>query len=280
LIEILVDPKTQNTRENRFGATLTDCVDRHGLIALYYGLDGKGRPFDEDKIVSSSTRTFRHDVFISYRDASELQLAQRFHDKLTSDGWKVWFDKKCIGKTVNWRMAFMTGVMTSAMILTILSKGSINHTCASTTPTDDEIWDMKKRSYPELRADSPCDNVLLEHRLAGEFALRDWCKIYPVMVGKKQASGVYTDYFRDGSHPTSTEMSTTVVEAVENELNDFFNLHSLNVLQPNKTVEKVLREILDCQGMKIVGDYDVAFEAAIKEINETLISAGRTPTPP
>jgi len=280
LIEILVDPKTQNTRENRFGGTLTDCVDRHGLIALFYGRDGKGSPFDEDKAVVSTTRIPRHDVFISYRDASEKELAQRFHDRLTSDGWNVWFDKKCIGPTVNWRTAFMTGVMRSAMIVTILSKGAINHTCNSATPTETEIRNMKKRSYPELRADSPCDNVLLEHRLAGEFALRNWCKIYPVMVGKKQASGVYTDYFRDGSHPRSTEMTSTVVEAVEKELNHFFAFHRLEVLEPNKTVEKILQEITDCNGKKIEGDYDVAFEAAIKEINEVLKAAGRTPTPP
>ena len=174
----------------------------------------------------------------------------------------------------------MTGVMRSAMIVTILSKGAINHTCNSATPTETEIRNMKKRSYPELRADSPCDNVLLEHRLAGEFALRDWCKIYPVMVGLKQASGEYSDYFRDGSHPRSEEMKTTVVEAVEKELEAFLALHRLEMLQPNKTVEKILQDITDCNGKKIEGDLDVAFESAIKEINETLIADGRTPTPP
>jgi hypothetical protein len=217
---------------------------------------------------------------VSYRDSSDKELARAFYDRMTSAGWNVWFDKVCIGATVNWRKAFMTGVMKSEMIVIILSKGAINHTCDSATPTEDEIWDMQKRSYPELKEDSPCDNVLLEHRLAGEFAVRGWCKIYPVMVGKKQASGEYSDYFLDGSHPRSEAMKTTVVEAVESELEEFFALNFLEVLQPRKTVEKVLRYITDCNGKKIEGDLDVAFEAAIQQINDTLIDAGRTPTPP
>jgi hypothetical protein len=217
---------------------------------------------------------------ISYRDSSEKVLAKRFYDRLTRDGWKVWYDKVCIGPTVNWRDAFMKGVMKSSMIVTLLSKGAINHTCDSATPTEDEIWDMMKRSYPELKEDSPCDNVLLEHRLAGEFAVRGWCQIYPVMVGKKLASGQYSDYFLDGSHPRSEAMKTTVVEAVEIRLKEFFELQSLEVKQPRKTVEKILEYITDCNGKKIEGDLDVAFEAAIKQINDTLIDAGRTPTPP
>ena len=174
----------------------------------------------------------------------------------------------------------MKGVMKSSMIVTLLSKGAINHTCESANPTKDEVWDMKKRCFPELKEDSPCDDVLLEHRLAGELALRGWCQIYPVMVGKKLASGEYSDYFLDGSHPRSEAMKTTVVEAVESELEEFFALQSLEVLQPNMTVESILEYITDCNGIKIEGDLEVAFEAAIKQINDTLIAAGRTPSPP
>ena len=174
----------------------------------------------------------------------------------------------------------MNGVMKSALIVAILSKGAINHTCESVNPTDDEIWDMKRRSYPELRVDSPCDNVLLEHRLAGEFAVRGWCQIYPVMVGKKLASGEYSDYFLDGSHPRSETMKTTVVEAVEMRLEEFFALQSLQVLQPRKTVKNILKYITDCNGKKIEGNLDIAFESAIRQINEILTRVGRTPSPP
>jgi hypothetical protein len=229
---------------------------------------------------------------VSYRDSSDLELARRFYDRLTSDGWKVWFDKVCIGATVNWRKAFMTGVMKSEMIVTILSKGAINHTCESANPTGVEIADMKKRSFPELKEDSPCDNVLLEHRLAVEFAIREWFKIYPIFVGKKHTSGNYSDYFRDGSHPSTEAMKTTVVKAVETQLQKFFALHSLEVKQPNMTVEMILQDVTDCNGKKFGegylddkgdlvggGDLDVAFESAIEEINKALIQAGRTPTP-
>lgn len=73
------------------------------------------------------TAVVEYDVFISYRDASERELTQRFYDRLTSDGWKVWFDKVSIVKTVNWRKAFMIGVMKSKMIVIILSTGAIKH---------------------------------------------------------------------------------------------------------------------------------------------------------
>ena len=165
----------------------------------------------------------------------------------------------------------MTGIMNSKLVVIILSKGAINHTCENANPTEEEIWATKKRSFPELRTDSPCDNVLLEHRLAGDFAIRGWCKIYPVMVGKKQTSGEYSDYFLDGSHPRSQEMKTTVVEAVERRLEEFFALHSLEVLQPNMTVERILEYITDCNGKKIEGDMDVAFESAIEGINKSLL---------
>jgi serine/threonine protein kinase len=213
------------------------------------------------------------DVFVSYRDDSDRELARLIYETLTVDGWKVWLDKNCIGPTVNWRTAFMTGVMASAIIVCILSKGAINHSI-SANPTQEEQDDVKKRSFPSLTAESECDNVLLEQRLAGEFAQKDWCRIYPLFVGNKDTStGEYSDFFLDGSYPNSEQMKTmkaTVVMNVEMELQDFFNAKNLKISQPNLSVARILRNITDCNGKKIVGNFEAAFREAIDEIEKTL----------
>ena len=197
---------------------------------------------------------------------------------MSNDGWIVWFDKKAIRLCDNWREEFMTGVLKSAMIVCLLSKGAINHSCDIATATEKDLENAKKRSYPMLTADSPCDNVLLEQRLAVESYRRGWGKICPILIGQQLPSGDYGDYFLDGSHPNTEQMDTTVVAAVETELHGFMSLHSLEVLQPDRTISQILRDITDCNGKKIEGNLDVAFKVMIDAINEKLIEIGRTPS--
>ena len=88
------------------------------------------------------------DVFISYRVSSDLKHAERLYNLLIAAGLRVWWDKKCLESGKEWQKGFCRGLGSSTAFLCILSKAGT------------------EEPFESLHAESRCDNVLLEHRLA------------------------------------------------------------------------------------------------------------------
>ena len=86
---------------------------------------------------------------------------------------------------INREDGFCDGLVKSRTIIMLLSRDAINHAT------------NKRQSFVELTAESPCDNVLLEHRMALEFrALGLLQNIFPVMIGDfDETTIVYSNYF-------------------------------------------------------------------------------------
>ena len=104
---------------------------------------------------------------------------------------------------------FCEGLIKSRCFVALLSHGAIHH------PSN------PRQNFLQLTADSGCDNVLLEHRLALELRQRGLVeKIYPVMVGEvettqaQSSAVVYKRYQRFDLAP----VSSVVVKAVERKL--------------------------------------------------------------
>ena len=81
-----------------------------------------------------------------------------------------------------------------------------------------------------LSKKSPCDNVLLEYRLALELRERNMLTfIYPLLVGDKVVDDdnniSYTDYFISQCHPVCA--NDVLVESIEIGLQDHLNRLSL-----------------------------------------------------
>ena len=112
------------------------------------------------------------DLFISYRVRTEKDLAERLHDKLCAERLLVWLDAKKIDAGDDWRIAFVDGLFGSRIFTPLLSRKGLS-------------------SMRTLKADSPCDNLLLEYRIAIELYLhhnaygRGPLNILPVLVGDR-----------------------------------------------------------------------------------------------
>jgi len=105
-----------------------------------------------------------HDVFISYRVASDAELARELHARLTEAGLRVWLDTVCLVDGRRWLDGFCEGMARSRAFVPLVSVGGM---C----------------SWAGLSAESPCDTVLLEHRLALELRARGLLQaIFPVFV--------------------------------------------------------------------------------------------------
>ena len=131
--------------------------------------------------------------------------------------------------------------MKSSVFVPILSRDAINSSS------------VEKQNYTLLSRSSPCDNVLLEHRLALELVERGTLLcVYPVLVGDivmDRDKELYTDYFSSGCHPTCT--NKVVVDSVENTLQDHLNRLCFGTpLLENMTVPLILEYIVRNQGKR------------------------------
>ena len=53
------------------------------------------------------------DVFLSYRVAADAALAEQLYDKLTMNGVRVWWDKRCLPPGKPWEDGFVDGLLRS-----------------------------------------------------------------------------------------------------------------------------------------------------------------------
>ncbi len=123
-----------------------------------------------------------YDVFISYRVASDAAVAQELYDLLCAKGCRVWWDRRCLALGRDWREGFCGGLATSRAFVALLSREGF---AARDTAGGGAVAGRNWGSHCLTRA-SPCDNVLLEHRLALELAHSERGLlelIIPVFVG-------------------------------------------------------------------------------------------------
>jgi TIR domain len=148
-------------------------------------------------------------VFLSYRVASDTNIALLIYEKLSRRGIRVWFDKMNILPGREWEQEFADGLLTSSCFVCLLSRNAINHP------------NKPIQNFNALESSSKADSVLIEWNLALEFAERGLLtKIYPIMIGDKviaETEGepmvTYTNYFSSGCHPSSCK--DVIVESVE-----------------------------------------------------------------
>jgi hypothetical protein len=205
------------------------------------------------------------DVFISYRVASDLNHAEILYERLQAEGFKVWWDKKCLAPGVNWEIGFCDGLVKSRVFLPIISRGAINH------PTN------TRQSFPSLEDSSKSDSVLLEYSLALELRERGLTeKIYPVLIGDTeviQCDGnnviKYGNYFTGGCHPRLH--GDVIVTSVQNQLEEHLNRLCFGTpLLENLTVSKVLNEITKNKGPLVEGVQNEAFDAVVVDAKKML----------
>ena len=58
-------------------------------------------------------REFEYDYFINYRVKSELDVVEKSYYFLTSKGYKVYWDKKCLKSGQDWKEGFINGIKKS-----------------------------------------------------------------------------------------------------------------------------------------------------------------------
>jgi hypothetical protein len=202
-----------------------------------------------------------YDVFLSYRVASDVQHAELLYELLTEAGMKVWWDKRCLKAGVNWEQGFCSGLVCSRYFVCILSRGAIN------------AEGNKRQNFGLLEENSPCDNVLLELRLAlelQELGLIE--KVFPVLIGDKSSAGEggedgeqakYVNFFSSGCLPSA--MPDVPVRAVER--NVLLHLEEQGLGSPvvlQNSVKGTVNAVLKCNGAIIEGAAEKAFADAVE----------------
>ena len=209
----------------------------------------------------------KYDVFLSYRVASDSQHVEKLYELLTAQGFKVYWDKLCLKPGVDWEQGFCEGLVSSRAFVPLLSRDAINH--------PDIAW----QNFSKLTADSRCDNVFLEHRLAVELqGLGLIEKLFPIFIGNLDATtSEYSDYFKSGCHPSLPEV---MVKSVEEKLRHHMESQALGTpIVPDRTVASVVGAVAACQGAFIVGPADATFAAAAASIAKMLTDVPVTQSP-
>ena len=200
----------------------------------------------------------KYDVFLSYRVATDAHHVEKLYKLLTAQGFKVYWDKLCLLPGVNWEQGFCEGLVSSRAFVPLLSRDAINHS--------EKAW----QNFSKLKADSNCDNVFLEHRLAVELqGLGLIENLFPVFIGVFDATtSEYSHYFGSGCHPSLPEVT---VKSVEDKLRHHMESQALGTpVLPDRTVKSVVGAITACQGAFIVGSDDATFLEAADSIVKML----------
>jgi hypothetical protein len=200
----------------------------------------------------------RYDVFVSYRAASDVRHAKYLYDRLQARGLSVWLYHVSSTPGIPWVKELSSTLVDCVSFVCLLSREAINH--------PERPWE----NFSELKIDSDCDFVFLEHRFALELqALRYLRTIIPLMIGDADDASVtpsplYTNYYSSGCHPHAADKH---VEAVELKLMTCLSL--LNLGEPlvrNKTAKATLEDIVAFQSVFVDGKGYEAFENVVEKI--------------
>eukprot|EP01051_Picozoa_sp_SAG22_P005397 SAG22_NODE_319_length_12493_cov_33.326475_3_plen_404_part_00 len=192
-------------------------------------------------------------VFISYRVASDRQLARRLYELLsdltledTGQRLRVYLDQTRLEDGQRWDSGFMEGLAHSWVFVPIVSVGSVGSMCQLGGGSEDgEDW---------------TDNVLLEWTAALELHQRGHVKaVLPLLVGE-------SDFFADAhtafggiqalpTHPSAATMEKVVMHLGETTGDDSIMQLQELLLQvsghPEPTIQATLSALLKFQGVKL-----------------------------
>ena len=188
-------------------------------------------------------------VFISYRVASDRDLARRLYGALsavtldeTGQKLRVYLDQTRLEDGQRWDSGFMQGLAQSWVFVPIVSVGSVQ---PMTQLSEGEDW---------------CDNVLLEISAALELYQRGKIRaVLPLLVGKEEFFADANDAF-GGVSALPTHVSAATMEQITTHLQDSTEDDSINGLrelmqqasgQPEPTVSAVINALLKFQGIKV-----------------------------
>ena len=188
-------------------------------------------------------------VFISYRVASDRELARRLHDSLsaltieeTGQKMRVYLDATRLEDGQRWDTGFMEGLSKSWVFVPIVSSGCVQPMMGL---SDMEDW---------------CDNVLLEWTAALELHQRGVIKaVLPVLAGQD-------NFFSDaqaafgGVSALPTRVSVATMEQVAMHLREHTDDGSIDGLrelvqqatgEPEPTIKNIVNALLKFQGIKV-----------------------------
>merc|ERR1711969_212677 len=188
-------------------------------------------------------------VFISYRVASDRELARRLYDELsavtieeTGQKLRVYLDQERLEDGQRWDSGFMEGLAKSWVFVPIVSVGSVR---PMTQLSDESDW---------------CDNVLLEWTAALELHQRGRVKsVLPLLASQGDFFADAQDGF-GGISALSTHVSAATMEQVTMHLQETTGDRSVAGLgellqqasgQPEPTVQAVVQSLLKFQGIKV-----------------------------
>ena len=188
-------------------------------------------------------------VFISYRVASDRELARRLHDALsavtldeTGQKLRVYLDQVRLEDGQRWDSGFMAGLAQSWVFVPIVSVGSVQ---PMTQLSKGEDW---------------CDNVLLEFTAALELYQRGKIRaVLPLLVGEENFFSDAQNAF-GGVSALPTHASAATMEQVMTHLSDTTNDGSTTGLrellqqasgQSEPTIHAVINALLKFQGIKL-----------------------------
>ena len=216
------------------------------------------------KVTRLAGEVAKFDAFISYRVASDLLNAEVLYNLLTSQGLRVFWDKVCLQPGEDWEKGFVEGLINSRSFVPLLSQEALNS-------SSNDRQNISKLDY-----DSPCDNVLLEYRLATELQELGFIeKIFPVFIGNYDSNtDTYGNYFSGGCHPSS--VPDISVYSLEEKLRSHMEYQSLGTpISPDCTVKHTITTITNCQGAFIEGckqdSYVKAAESIVQMCTNTLL---------
>ena len=191
-------------------------------------------------------------IFISYRVASDRQLARRLYDLLTEmtlddtgQKLRVYLDQTRLEDGQRWDSGFMEGLANSWVFVPVVSVGSVGPMCSLGGGESGEDW---------------TDNVLLEWTAALELHQRGRVKaVLPLLVGE-------SDFFADahaqfgGIQALPTIPSAATMEKVEMHLGETTGDGSIAELREllrqvsgrdEPTIQSVISALLRFQGVKL-----------------------------
>lgn len=126
-----------------------------------------------------------YNVFISYRESADRELAHELYDLLTMKGATVWLDHFNLQPKTEFEAAIVKGIMDSSIFLPLISREAINSS-------------KTFQNFTHLVETSRADQLLTDYRLAMEFKKRGMISnISPVFIGdrdEKMKGFVYKKY--------------------------------------------------------------------------------------
>jgi ankyrin repeat protein len=201
------------------------------------------------------------DIFLSYREASDVQLATSIYNCLIKKGLKVWWDKRCLPVGKNWKESFCAGLLNSGSFLCLLSKNGVYNS------------NVLRQDFSRLEESSDCDNVLLEIRLALELKESFYLdRIIPVMVGDYDELK-FEKYDWERNFPHGNDV---VVKRLEESLTEELEIQGLGCSmlssKPSSiTVKGLLTLLMVNHGVFLQGEKEKAIEELVENIAKMVL---------